>query len=314
MHRRKRLQNRIAESRYALPLAALYSIIVWLAGGLVSRGLWLSFALMVANTYFMAELNNRNALIRIYSRMVSCSFLILTVMSSFLFDQVSVWVIGISSALTYLLLFNAYQDKRATRWVFYSFLTISIASLFFIQILYYVPFLWILFGSKIMGLSWRTFWASLLGLILPYWLYGGYTIYTNSLMEIFRHFSELGNFQGFLQIENLSSYQIFTFLFMILLGIMGIAHFIRSTYKDKIRTRMLYEIFCTMEILTIIFILLLPRLYNQLLPVLIVNTAPLIAHFIALSRTRASNITFCIITVIAIALTAYNLWGPSLIF
>ncbi len=262
----------------------------------------------------MAELNNRNALIRIYSRMVSCSFLILAVMASFLFDQVSVWVIGISTALTYLLLFNAYQDKRATKWVFYSFLVIGIASLFFIQILYYVPFLWILFGSKIMGLSWRTFWASLLGLTLPYWFYSGYAIYTNSFGVIYQHFAELGNFRGLLQIENLSSYQIFTFLFMALLGILGIAHFARSTYKDKIRTRMLYEIFCTMEIITMLFILLLPRLYNQLLPVLIVNTAPLIAHFIALSRTKASNIAFCVISAIAFALTVYNLWGPSLVF
>lgn len=314
MYRRKRLQNRIAESRYTLPVTALYSIVIWLAGGLINRRLWLPFALMVVNTYLMVELNNRNALMRIYSRMVSCSFLILTVMTSFLFDQTTAWVIGICSTLTYLLLFNAYQDKGATRWAFYAFLVIGIASLFFIQILYYVPILWILFGSKIMGLSWRTFWASLLGLVLPYWFYGGYSIYTNSFKGIAGHFAELGNFQGLLQIENLSSYQIFTFIFIALLGITGIIHFARSTYKDKIRTRMLYEIFSTMAILTMVFVLLQPRLYNQLLPILIVNTAPLIAHFIALSHTKASNISFCVLSVIALALTVYNLWGPSLTF
>ena len=314
MYYRKRLQNRIAESRYALPVASVYGIIIWLAGGLISRQLWLSFVLMVINTYLMMELNNRNALMRIYSRMVSCSFLALAVMASFVFAQPAVGAIGICSVLSYLLLFNAYQDKGASRWTFYSFLVLGIASLFFIQILYFIPVLWILFGSKIMGLSWRTFWASIIGLIVPYWFYGGYYFYIGSFGQLITHFAELGNFSGLLEVRLLSSYQVLTFIFITLLGILGIVHFARSTYKDKIRTRMLYEVFSTMEILTMLFIILLPRLYDQLLPIYIVNTAPLIAHFIALSHTKATNITFCVISVIAIALTIYNLWGPSLTF
>lgn len=311
---RKRLQNRIAESRFALPATALYGLVVWLADGLVNRGLWLPFALMVVTAYLMVELNNQNALMRIYSRMVSCSFLVLSVTATFLFDQSASAMVGLCYAATYLLLFRAYQDKQAAGWTFFAFLFLGIASLFFVQVLYYVPILWILFGTKVMGLSWRTFWASVIGLVLPYWFYGGYAAYTGTFTVFQKHFSEIIDFEGMLSPQGISSRQLFTFLFIALLAFTGMAHFWRNSYKDKIRTRMLYEIFITVDMVTMVFILLIPRQINMLLPVMIVNTAPLIGHFIALTHTRTTNIAFCIISITALALTVYNLWGPLLIF
>lgn len=66
----KRLQNKIAGSRFALPVTAVYSIMIWLAGGLIANQLYLHFLLFGLSAYLMVELNNSNSLIRIYSRMV----------------------------------------------------------------------------------------------------------------------------------------------------------------------------------------------------------------------------------------------------
>ena len=77
---------------------------------------------------------------------------------------------------------------------------------------------------------------------------------------------------------------------------------------------MIYETFITVDICTIIFLVLQPQHYNILMYIMIINTAPLIGHFIALTHTWITNIAFYVILIAALALTAYNLWMPSLIF
>ena len=77
----KRTQNRIAESRWALPICAAYTLLICIISGLFVEGIWVQLALTAVATLLMVELNNRNSLIRIYSRMVSCSFLVLTMMT-----------------------------------------------------------------------------------------------------------------------------------------------------------------------------------------------------------------------------------------
>ena len=61
----KRLQNRISESKMALPITTFYGILVWMAAGLFHEGWWIQFALFALSTYLIVELNNSNALIRI---------------------------------------------------------------------------------------------------------------------------------------------------------------------------------------------------------------------------------------------------------
>ena len=67
-------------------------------------------------------------------------------------------------------------------------------------------------------------------------------------------------------------------------------------------------------ILTIVFIVLQSQHQEVLLKLMIVNTAPLIGHFIALTRTRFTNVAFCVMLFVALFITVYNLWIPSLLF
>ena len=74
----RRIQNRIAESRFLLPTTAIIALCICLLAGLVQKQQWIPFLLFAIATYFFAELNNTNALLRIYSRTVSSSFMLLT--------------------------------------------------------------------------------------------------------------------------------------------------------------------------------------------------------------------------------------------
>jgi hypothetical protein len=51
-----------------------------------------------------------------------------------------------------------------------------------------------------------------------------------------------------------------------------------------------------------------------LIRIMFICTAPLIGHFLALTHTKITNIAFCILVVITLAVTGLNLWMSSFLF
>lgn len=286
----------------------MYAVLVCQACRLLSDQLWAQMAMLIVSTYLVIELNNTNSLIRIYSRMISCTFLVLMSAANIIFPSVESRIVQLCFIGCYTTLFRAYQDKQASGPVFYAFLCIGIASTIFIQIAFYVPILWILLAVNILAFSNRTFWASVLGLIVPYWFIGGYHAYTGEIDQLARHFTNMVQFGPLFDYSAITEHQIVTFAYVVLIAAIGIIHYLRNSFADKIRTRMLYELFITMCVCSIVFMILQPQYYEILMGILIVNTAPLIAHFIALTRTRLTNIAFYLLIGLSIVITAYNLW------
>ena len=304
----KRTQNRIAESRWALPICAAYTLLICLISGLFSEGIWAQLALTAIATLLMVELNNRNSLIRIYSRMVSCSFLVMTMMTPHKIESIDGCIVSMCFVAFYLALCNAYQDKKATGYVLWAFAAIGVASIVWIQILLFIPVLWVLTATNILAMSLRTFVASILGVIMPYWFLSAYYIYIGDIMPIVDHIATIANFEPLFIYKNCSINDFLPLWFIILLAITGSIHFLRTSYKDKIRTRMIYEMFITMTVATIVLILLQPQHANIATHLLIISTAPLIGHFLALTSTKITNIASLAIMATALVITALNLW------
>ena len=304
----KRTQNRIAESRWALPICAAYTLLICLISGLFSEGIWAQLALTAIATLLMVELNNRNSLIRIYSRMVSCSFLVMTMMTPHKIESIDGCIVSMCFVAFYLALCNAYQDKKATGYVLWAFAAIGVASIVWIQILLFIPVLWVLTATNILAMSLRTFVTSILGVIMPYWFLSAYYIYIGDIMPIVDHIATIANFEPLFIYKNCSINDFLPLCFIILLAITGSIHFLRTSYKDKIRTRMIYEMFITMSVATIVLILLQPQHANIATHLLIISTAPLIGHFLALTSTKITNIASLAILATALVITALNLW------
>ena len=310
----KRLQNRIAESRWALTICLIYAAGILLLEGVIEKGLWLQTACLAISTLMMVELNNSNSLIRIYSRMVSCSFLVLNIMLPQQAESAEGAIVQLCIIGFYLSLFHAYQDKCAPGWVFYAFMSVGLASLVWVQMLYYAPLLWILLATNILAFSGRTFWASVLGLALPYWGLLAYHLLQGDLQPFADHFCKLAEFGPIAGIESLNGNACLTIVFVAIMSFTGIIHFLRNSYMDKIRTRMLYEMFITMVVVTIIFFVLQPQHGAKIMSILIVSAAPLIGHFLALTSTKTTNIAFIVILTASLIITAINLWMPLSIF
>ena len=308
MLRKKRLQNMIAASRYSLPITATLAGLVWVAVGLMTGNIWVEFAFTIIATLLMVELNNRNTLMRTYSRMVSCSFLALITMSFLPQPSLSASFVTMCFVAFYLILWNGYQDRLSTGSTFYAFFCIGLASLAFVQIGYYLPFMWLMMLFFTNNFSFRTFFASIIGLIAPYWFAVTYYFYTDNLNGFVEHLAAFVDFQTLFDYSQITSHQIVNLTFLLFLGIIGMIHFIHTSYADKIRTRMVYESFIMMFFVSLVFLVLQPQHDHEIGGIIIMNTAPLIARFITFTKGKITNMLFIAILLCTVLILLFNLF------
>jgi hypothetical protein len=310
----KRTQNKIAESRFSLPVVVTYGLLVCLAAGLVSSQGILQLLMLVVASLMMVVLNNSNSLIRIYSRMVSCSFMMMVTMSSFLLHELSTSIVQMSFIAFFLFYFRAYQRKDDAGEVFYAFAAMGLGSLVFVKVLWFLPIMIILLGTNVLALSGRTLCAALLGITLPYWFVGIWSLMQGTPWDWLGHFSGLKPSFPLFHLCILDSHRAITLGVVAVLSLTGIVHFLRNSYRDKIRIRMIYETFIVVDLFLLLFILMQPQHFDPLLSMLIVTTSPLIGHYIALTHTKVTNISFFVILAVVLLTTVFNLWMPSLNF
>ncbi len=315
---KKRLQNKISESRWSLPILVLPTVAVWVLSCLSDFSVLPSLLCVLFSTYLMLELNNANALLRIYSRVVSCSFLLFATQFLPQLSQLTPAIVVLCMIGFLTCIFRVYQDPKGTGWIFYAFLCIGLSSILWPHILYFLPILWMVLSIDILALSPKTFTASLLGILFPNLLYSGCLIGTDHLDFLIAHYVGLQHFSPILNFNQLSGPQIVNALWIILCALIGTVHYIRQKRKDSIRTRLLYRSLMTLTWSAVAFLCLQPHHYNELMGIIIVATSPLIGHFLALTYTKWTNLAFKFLAVGTFILTIYNfiyyLWLHSLKF
>jgi len=291
-----------------LPVASAYGLMVWLASGLVSHRLWGAFACFVVATYLMVELNNRNALLRISSRMVSVSFIALSMMMPFTMGATRASIAGLCFIMAMFVMLFSYQDRLSMGKTFYTFALLSLGSIFEIHLLYYIPVLWLSMAFHLQTMSWRTFSASILGVLTPYWFASIALFVVDDPWVVVKHFTQLIAIPMPPDHHALSLGQLVVVAWVVVLEVIGSVHFVRNSYMDSIRIRMIFNTFIMLSIFSTLLLIAMPSLFDMLIRVLIISTSPLIAHFLSLTHTRVTNIAFITISVVTLAITAFNLW------
>lgn len=307
-------QKIIAESRLTFPVTVFYGLMLCLIGGVFKHQWWIQLACYILATYLMILLNNFNALIRIYSRAVTSAFIILSGVACFIFPSLEGSIVTLGLMASLLTLFTTYQNRQATGWIYYTFLFLGLATLAKVHLFMLIPIYWVMM-IIISSLSLRTFIASLFGLITPYWfgIAAVLLFYKGDLTPFTSHFQPLTEGAFFTAYGNIPLSHYMTYAFLVILTITGIIHFLRTSYNDKIRTRQLYYNIMFFDIVVLVLLPLFPQQYDLLFRPAIILTSPLIGHFVALTRTRITNIAFYIILITALLLTAFNLWTSSFI-
>lgn len=311
--RDKRLQNRIATSSFTLPVAVLVATIVWMLNEPSNPNTWAGLVCMGIASYILVELNNTNTLLRIRSRLISTTFICLTGCATMLHSFSTSHILVVCVTMTYYLLLRSYQNIRSVGYIFHAFAFAGIGSLILPQMLYIIPTYYLAMLIQLRSFTLRNFMASIFGLILPYYCYAAFLIYKNKLEDILIPFKEISVFtlSSSLKFEE---HQKMLLIFVTILSVISIINFYRTSFNDKIRTRMYFYVLIVQWFLLNVLLCLQPKYFDALMPVILMNSSPIIAHYFALTNGIFCKIIFILTVLSLVFLTIYNLWIPSLPF
>lgn len=308
----KRFQNRVAESSLSLPVSIIVCILIWFAAGLVSQKLWVPFLLTGFNTYLIAEMNNRNALLRIRSRMMSCVYITFATLQATLAAGWQLATVQTIIALCVFLLLLCYKDKTTVSNDFAISLLLSAGSILWVEILYFLPIAIILLCVPLYAISLKAVSATIMGLLLPYWSLIPYFVYEGNTLWLQNHFKPLHDGSVLLNYSTTTYGQIAYYSLLVLLFLIGWLHFVRTAYKDKLKTRTLYDVFITLSLIFAAIVPIVPVHADYTLSMLTIAVSPMVAHYFSLTETKLTNIVFIITLAIIVIALAVALSTPYL--
>lgn len=329
MFRTKRLQNRITSGRFTLPAAILISVACWLLtaallpGREVTEGsypLWeaigssrlpawsdrlFSFLLYGIIGYLLIELNNTFAIIRMRASGQTALYLLLVSVCPAIHRLYAGEAAAVAFLVALFFLFKSYQQARPASYLFNVFVFLGLGSLVFPQLVYFIPVFWI-GAHSFQSLSPKSFFASLIGWIVPYWLLLA-SAYIGSQMELFyQPFREMAAFAplGF----RFQPWQMATIGYLLVVFLVSSVHCLVTGYEDKIRTRSYLNFLILLDICIFVYIGLQPALSVHLLPLLMIGVSILAGHLFVLTSSRLSNLFFICAVAGLFLLFAFNLW------
>lgn len=308
-------QKSMAHSQSTLPIVGAIAIALWFilpavqtpdTFSTIDYGLWqhlptflqdgvwslcLSAFCATLSVYIMAELNNTHNLLRVSSRMLGSMLAFLLAWAVPVHQFQPGCIVMLASLLAFFPLFSTYQMPSPI-FSFSTHLILSLASLVFPHLLWLIPVYWLI-QKYFRSLSLRCFAASLLAIMLPYWFYGGIALLTDHTRDYLSHLSAIISFHGY-DYTQLSLNDLLIFAYMILLFLSGAFDFFLHQYKDKTRTRLIYNAIILHGICLLLFIGFQPTFFYTLLALLMVDTAIVFGHFFTLTHTKFSHI-YCLI-------------------
>ncbi len=315
--RNSRLQNQISESALTLPVCAVVAAVLWPVRCnplSYDMGVATAVSLLAAvfTTYLIMETNSANSLLRIRSRMVSTVWVMGISMMTFAHDLSVTWLVVPLIAFSHYLLFRTYQMHEPVGYSFHIFFLLGTSILLIPQLCILVPLYFWYMAIFMRSLSWRALWAGIIGLTLPVWFLAGWCVAEGDFERIVNVYDTISGMQTW-NMDNYKPYMTWysvrtlTWFFVTFVSAVATIHCLWTYYNDKIRTRMCLYI-CIMQ-LTAVWLLLLwqPELYNVLMPLLMLCSCTVIAHFFALTGSVVSNLFF-VLSVLALgALTSINM-------
>lgn len=325
----RRFQNKVTAGHFTLPVAIFISLFCWALAALLlpedSTGrsiasLWStfghfdlpawadrlsSFLLYAVIGYFLIELNNTFAIIRLRASVQTTLYILLISACPSMHLLYAGDVAAVLFLIALFFLFRSYQKPHASADLFHCFIFIGLGSLLWPQLTLFAPVFWI--GARnFRSLHLKSFFASLVGWSLPYWFLLGHAFYHGDMPLFYRPFQELATFQPIR--FDFQPWELATVGYLFILFAVSAGHCLAMGYEDKIRTRSYLNFLLLLCFCTFVYIVLQPSQCVHLLSLLLIDTSILAGHLFALTHSRSSNIFFICSLVLLFLLFIFNVW------
>lgn len=300
-----KLQTEIATGRLTLPVVILICLFLW-GVSIHSWNELISFISCALTGYMMIEINTAFTLIRTRTMLHVSLFGFIISACMFLHPFHISNLVPPAFIIALFQLFRSYESGQASGNIFHSFFFIGLGSLAFPQLLYFAPLFYISMIS-FRSLSAKTFFAGLVGLIVPYWFLFGYAFYNGKIELFYSPLQSLIQFQP-IHYTGFTPDQIISWGGITLISLTCSVHYFIVSYLDKTRTRLFLSFLIAVEAWIYALGLLQPQHFNVLLQLQIIMMSILTGYLFTLTRNRFSGIFFIITFVTLITLAIYNLW------
>ncbi|PTN10613.1 DUF6427 family protein [Mangrovibacterium marinum] len=181
-------------------------------------------------------------------------------------------------------IFGAYEIKKPNSNAFDAGFLIGLGSLFYLNLIFYFPIVWIGFVLIRKNPGWRNFILPLLGLSIP-WLYAfSYYFFTDTLADFGQTIQQnIFTSNNFLQ-GNLN-FQIYLGL-LILLTLIGSTFLIARIDEKKVSTRKYFQIFFIVFIISMAILLAVPAVSQEILVIMAIPLVFLFSNYLIFMRMQ----------------------------
>lgn len=329
---RRRFQNEVATGKVTLPVTIILSAVAWISSNLVKTipepeshyffwqallkwipgefaGNILSVLFYGLCGFLMIELNNAYSIIRVRTSLHVSIYFLLIAACPFMHTLNMGCMASLAVGLSIYFLFRSYQRHQPVGHIYHTMLFLGIGSLLFPPVLFFIPVL-LLGAFNFKSLTWRTFFAGIVGLSVPYWFLLAHAFFYQEMDMFYAPFIELARFQP-IDYSPMGISLIVSVSFIVFLLLVSSVHYMLTSYQDKIRTRAYINFLIYFSFSALLFLLLQPQHTVTLLILLLPVTAFLSGHLFALTTTKISNLFFIITIILLTALAIFNIWMLS---
>ena len=300
-----RIQTLIATGRFTLPVVILICLLLWA----ITAQSWnelASLGIIALTGFMMIETNTTFNLIRTRTALPVCIYG--WIATSLFFLHPFCWenLVPLIFMLAVHQLFGTYESPLPTNPVFHAFLFISLGSLVFPQFMVFALLWWAsMIPFRSMGI--KSFLASLIGLITPYWFLFGYAFCSDDMPLFLAPLKEMIHIYP-IDYSLLAPTDIISWGSITLLSVVSGIHYWQIAYKDRTRTRIYHSFLVYTGWWTTLLCLLQPTHLHAWMPIQLICMAFLSGHLFTLTRNRFSGILFIVTFVVFILLMPLNLW------
>ncbi|MFZ4455409.1 MAG: hypothetical protein ACOYOT_04230 [Bacteroidales bacterium] len=278
---------------HSIPSKTNWGIFNLLFEGWVSNGTlrWiLDGSFIVLFAFMFNQADTRFNIIRVRTSLPFFMAGLLLATNSFLLGNVAESFSTLLIILAISSLFSSYQLYRAEKQSFDIALLLSLASLFWMKCIFLLPIFWIgMYMMKTLNL--RSFAASLIGLLTPYWFAFFYYAYIENYTPLLDHILSIIDFQ-WINFWNASLYTWIHLGITLLASLFAIGNTIFSTFTDKIRTRSYLNFLFLFLFSTYVLLVIDFGRSGSAAYLIYLISAFLISHLFASVRGRFSSLLF----------------------
>jgi len=263
--------------------------------------------LIILPAFVIQRINDIEMLIRERTRLPFIFFVLLVSTNAGLIPVKEVSVVLICLVFIIYEFFNSYQLPESTGRFFNAGFLLGFAGLFMPQVLWYVPLLW-LGMYQFRSLSYKSFFASLIGALIVYWFVIAWCIWYHDYSIFVTLFSSLAGFDFF---SNATLFQYYRIGFALVVLLLIIASFFikMDAYNNSVRVRQMLSFLLNMSAWTLILLFLYGKDTDLFMAILYIPVSVVIAYFIENMRYRFRFVLYYSMLLLLFAFYIMRVWN-----